>query len=86
MTGRRGRLDRLEKARRKEAVDEVHGFFEADLAVGLWREVGGQGRALPLSSVDLEEAGSAQAYGSGVLMLAPLGRSKLIPGIDPGAL
>lgn len=84
MTGRRGRLARLE-ARRREDPGETAGIFEADAGAGVWREVQG-GRTLPLSPEDLREAGSLGAAGGGLLMLAPAGRSKIIPGLTWGDL
>lgn len=84
MTGRRGRLARLEARRREEGAGDMIGIFEADLHAGVWRELeGGAGRTLPLSPEDLQEAGSLTAAGGGLLMLAPLpGHSKIIPGLQ----
>lgn len=86
MTGRRGRLARLEAARRKEEVGDVYGIFEADPVEGVWREAGPLGRTLPLSPADLQEAGTAQAAGSGLLILAPVGAPKILRGIRWGDL
>lgn len=85
MTARRRRLAQLEEAQRKEDRD-VYGIFEADPAAGVWREVGGQGRALPLSPEEIQEAGAAQAAGSGLLILAPVGAPKLLKGVRWGDL
>lgn len=86
VTGRRGRLARLEAARRKEEAGDVYGIFEADPAGGVWREVGPLGRTLPLSEEDLHEAGAAQGAGSGLLILAPLGAPKILAGVRWGDL
>lgn len=85
MTGRRRRLAQLEEARRQEDRD-VYGIFEADPVGGMWREVGGQGRMLPLSPEDLQAAGAAQAAGSGLLILAPVGEPKMLKGVRWGDL
>lgn len=85
VTGRRGRLARLEAARRREDGD-VCGIFEADVVAGVWREAGPLGRTFPLSLEDLQEAGSAQAAGSGLLILAPVGAPKILRGIRWGDL
>lgn len=84
MTGRRGRLARLETQR--QGGREMCGIFEANLATGVWREVGGAGRTLPLSPEDLQNATQAQAAQTGLLLLAPLGGSKIVWGIDAEAL
>lgn len=84
VTGRRGRLARLEAARRKEEVGDVYGIFEADPVGGVWREVGPLGRTLPLSPEDLHEAGTAQGAGSGLLILAPVGAPKMLLGVRWG--
>lgn len=84
---RRGRLAKLEARRSEEDAGDMVGIFEADLEAGVWREVkGGQGRTLPLSKEDLQEAGSLHAAGGGLLMLAPAGGSKVIAGISGGDL
>ncbi len=85
MTGRRRRLAQLEASRQKEDRD-VYGIFEADPMAGVWREVGGQGRTLPLSPEDLQAAGAAQAAGSGLLILSPVGAPKLLKGVRWGDL
>lgn len=85
MTGRRRRLAQLEEARQKEDRD-VYGIFEADPVAGVWREVEGQGRILPLSPEDLQEAEAAQAAGSGLLILAPVGAPKILKGVRWGDL
>lgn len=85
MTGRRRRLAQLEEARRQEDRD-VYGIFEADPVAGVWREVGELRRALPLSPEELQEAGAAQAAGSGLLILAPVGEPKILKGVRWGDL
>lgn len=85
MTGRRRRLAQPEASRQKEDRD-VCGIFEADPVAGVWHEVGGQGRTLPLSPEDLHAAGAAQAAGSGLLILAPVGTPKILKGVRWGDL
>lgn len=85
MTGRRRRLAQLEEARQKEGRD-VYGIFEADPVEGVWREIGPLGRTLPLSPEDLQAAGAAQAAGSGLLILAPVGEPKILKGVRWGDL
>ena len=85
MTARRRRLAQLEETRQKEGRD-VYGIFEANPVAEVWREVGGQGRTLSLSPEDLQEAGVAQAAGSGLLILAPVGAPKLLKGVRWGDL
>lgn len=85
MTGRRRRLAQLEEARQKEDRD-VYGIFEADPMGGVWREIEGQGRTLPLSPEELQAAGAAQAAGSGLLILAPVGAPKILAGVRWGDL
>ncbi|THF86139.1 hypothetical protein E7T09_12985 [Deinococcus sp. KSM4-11] len=80
MTGQRSRVARLE-GQRKEDGGDVLGIFEADIDAGLWREVNGN-RTLPLSPEDLQDAGSADAAGTGLLMLAPVGTSKVLADVS----
>lgn len=80
--GKRGRVARLEARRREDAGDMV-GIFEADLGAGVWREMNGAGRTIPLSPDDLREAGAAHAAGGGLLIVAPVG-CKVIPGVQWG--
>ena len=85
---RRGRLSRLE-ARRKEEAGDVVGIFEADPVAGVWREVNaptGRVRVLPLSPEELREAEGQAAAGGGLLFLAPVCHSKVIPGVTWGDL
>lgn len=86
MTGRRGRLARLE-ARQKDKPGDMVGIFEADLQAGVWREVeGGAGRTVPLSPEDFENGGRLEAAGGALLMLAPVHPAKVIAGVSWGDL
>jgi hypothetical protein len=71
VTGRRARLGRLEAQAKTAADFEVIGFYEADPAVGLWRDMN-TGQTRPMSPDEIEEARAACAVGGMRLQIGPL--------------
>lgn len=82
MTGRRGRLAKLEARAKKQDALKAGGRFDADPVAGVWREAeGGQGRTFPFSPEDLPEGESV-----GALYLGPDGSAKVYAGVTWGDL